>query len=196
MSKFEVTLKQLRENKACVLGYNKVVCALKGIKYIERETYIRFKHDAPISLVSILESNGLDDALWCLRVNDAEWSRDSRLFAVWCARQVQHLMNDERSINALDVAEKFANGEATQDDLDAARVAAWDAAMAAASDAASDAARAAASDAARAAAWAARDAAWAAAWAAARAAARDAQSVRFLEVVGDAIIDNAMKEQK
>ena len=127
MTKFEVTLKQLRENKACVSGYNKVVCALKGIEYTERETYIRFKHDAPISLVSILESNGLDDALWCLRVNDAEWSRDSRLFSVWCARQVQHLMTDARSINALDIAEKFANGEATQDDLDAARDAARDA---------------------------------------------------------------------
>ena len=150
MTKFEVTLKQLRENKACVSGYNKVVSTLKGIEYdCNRETYIRFKHDAPISLVSILESNGIEDTLWCLRVNDAEWARDSRLFAVWCARQVQHLMNDERSINALDVAEKFANGEATQDDLvaardaawDAARVDAWDAARVAALDAARVAAR-------------------------------------------------------
>ena len=28
MTKFEVTLKQLRQNKACVSGYNKVVSAL------------------------------------------------------------------------------------------------------------------------------------------------------------------------
>ena len=180
MTKFEVTLKQLRENKACVSGYNKVVSTLKGIEYdCNRETYIRFKHDDPISLLSILESNGIEDALWCLRVNDAEWARDSRLFAVWCARQVQHLMNDERSINALDVAEKFANGEETQDDLDAAMDAAWVAAW----DAAWDAARVAAWVAARDAAWdAARVAAWDAAWDAAMVAARDAQKQMFIKM--------------
>lgn len=78
--------------------------------------------------------------------------RTLRLFAVWCARQVQHLMDDERSIAALDVAERFANGEATSEELAAAGaaaeaagaawVAAWDAAeaaMAAAMAAARDA---------------------------------------------------------
>ncbi len=33
-----------------------------------------------------------------------------RLFAVWCCRQVQHLMKDPRSIAAVDAAEQFANG--------------------------------------------------------------------------------------
>lgn len=50
--------------------------------------------------------------------------RTLRLFAVWCARQVQHLMEDERSIAALDVAERFANGEATSEELAAAGAAA------------------------------------------------------------------------
>ena len=86
-----------------------------------------------------------------------------RLFAVRCARRVQHLMTDPRSIAALDVAERYAQGEATDDELSAARDAAWDASWDAARDASWDAARAAARDAARA---AARDAAWAAAWAA------------------------------
>ena len=173
--KFKVTLKQLREHKACVEGYNKVVCSLKNVPYVERNTYIRFKHTEAIPLLSIIESNGLDDALWCLRCNDSEWSRDSRLFAVWCARQVQHLMNDKRSLKALDVAEAFANNNSTSQEL----AAAWPAAMDAAWDATRDATRAAA----RAAAWAAdmdatraatRDAAWAAALAAAWAATRDA----------------------
>ena len=86
------------------------------------------------------------------------WNEKSaRLFAVWCARNALALVDDPdpRSVNAVDVAEKFANGEATEEELAAAR----------------DAAR----DAARAAAWAAaRDAAWDAAWAAARDAAWDA----------------------
>ncbi len=83
-----------------------------------------------------------------------------RLFAVRCARRVQHLMTDPRSIKALDVAERYANGQATDDELSAARYAAW---------AAASAAEAAAS----AAAWyAARAEAWAAARAAASAAER------------------------
>jgi hypothetical protein len=74
--------------------------------------------------------------------------KTQRLFAVWCARQVQHLMTDLRSINALDVAERHANGEATNEELDAARAAAAWAAAAAAADAAwaAGAARAAAEE--------------------------------------------------
>ena len=92
-----------------------------------------------------------------------------RLFAVRCARRVQHLMPDPRSIAALDVAERYANGKATNAELAEARAAAKDAARAAA--------RAAAKGAAKGAAWgAARDAAKAAAGAAGWAAERAAQA--------------------
>lgn len=47
-----------------------------------------------------------------------------RLFAVWCARSVQHLMSDPRSIAAIDVAERFAKGTATELELRATRAAA------------------------------------------------------------------------
>jgi hypothetical protein len=78
MSGFEVTLKQLGQHGACVGGYNKLVCALKGVPFNEdKDTYIRYKHDAPIPLAYIAESNGLDDALWCLRWN-AHYRLDTR----------------------------------------------------------------------------------------------------------------------
>ena len=140
----------------------------------------------------ILQSNGLDDALWALRCLEGA-DREIRLFAVDCARQVQHLMTDPRSLAALDVAERFANGLATSEELDAARAEAWaaaDAAWAAAGAAAGAAARDAAdaADAARAAAWDAADAAWAAArdtaWAAARDTARAKQEELFLKYFG------------
>ncbi len=159
------TLNKIRKHLPCKDGWEQLLANLGKTK----------ADDEPLPLTTILGSNGLDDCLWALRTvpeHDSLW----RKYAVWCARQVEHLITDERSKLVLDVAWRHSNGESTDEDLAAARdaawAAAWDAAWAAARDAAWDAAWAAAWAAARDAAWAAaRDAAWAAAWAAARAAA-------------------------
>ena len=134
MTTYEVTLKVLRQEKACIAGYNKVVCSLQGQpftnKHRDMKSYIRFAYKEPISLSFILENNGLNDALWAMHcIKDAY--RDISLFSVWCARQVQHLMRDSRSTNALDVVERFANGKATKEELEAANAAARAAAKAA-----------------------------------------------------------------
>jgi hypothetical protein len=156
----KTTLDKIRANSPCASGWKNLLSNLGKTK----------ADDEPLSIITILESNGLDDALWCLRVVD-DYQHEMRLFAVDCARSVQHLTNDQRSIAAIDIAERYANGLATNQELDAARNAAGDAARNAAGDASWDAAR----DAARDAAWAlAGDAAWASALASARDAARDA----------------------
>ena len=82
------------------------------------------------------------DRLWVVLREGCINARTLRLFAVWCARQALALIDnpDHRSIAACDVAERFANGEATSEELNAA----WDAARAAARAAAWDAAWAAA----------------------------------------------------
>ena len=163
------TLNRIRAHVPCREGWEKL---LKGLGKTAAD-------DEPLPYSRIVEINGINDAVWCCRA-EPQHAREWRLFAVWCARQVQHLMVDPRSIAALEVAERHANGQATDDDL----AAAWDAARDAAGDAAWAAAGAAAWAAARAAAWAAAwDAARAAAWDAAWDAARDAQTARFLEVV-------------
>ena len=149
----KTTLNKIRAHSPCTDGWEKLLKNLGKTK----------ADDDPLALTAILESNGLDDALWCLRAVDGH-EREMRLFAVECARGVQHLMTDKRGLDALDVAERFANGLATQTEL-AAADAAWAAAWTAA-DAAADAA-----DAAWAAAWTAADAARAASWASARDAA-------------------------
>ena len=141
-NKFSVTLDDLRKAGACVSGYNSLVRAIQGRAFSDedarRSGYIRFVHKGAISIRYIVDSNGMDDALWALRcIDNADNDKDLRLFAVWCASQVEHLMCDQRSTNALDVAERHANGQATNDDLDEAWAAAW----AAAGDAARDAAR-------------------------------------------------------
>jgi hypothetical protein len=78
--------------------------------------------DEPLPLVAILDSNGIgiDDAAWCLLVVEGH-DKEIRLFAVTCAREVQHLMKDPRSVEALDVAERYAHGNATKEELKQAR---------------------------------------------------------------------------
>jgi hypothetical protein len=112
-----------------------------------------------------------DDKIACRQVRlirqiDTWNDKILRLFAVWCAREALKLVDnpDPRSISACDVADRYANGEATKEELAAAENAAWDAARAAAWDAA-------------------RAAAWDAAWNAARDAEGAAQSDKLLEML-------------
>lgn len=153
--------------------------------------------------------------LWILDAIDAPPDeKNLRLFAVWCARntpladgrKTSDLLTDPRSLNALDVAERFAHEQATKSELESAWYAAYDAACDAARDATWYAARESARDAARYAAryaahnaaryaaqyatWyaardAARDAAWYAARYAARNAARYAQAAQFIKMIAN-----------
>jgi len=121
----------------------------------------------------------------------ATWNeRTARLFACDCAERTlplfeKHNSNDKRPRRAIETARRFADGQASREELaavwDAARSAAvWDAAR----SAAWSAARSAAWDAARSAAvW---DAAWAAVWAAAWDAARSAARSAAGDAAGDA----------
>ena len=116
--------------------------------------------------------------------------RVARLFACDCADTAIALTvsPDLRSIDAVAVARRFADGKATRKELSAARDASWDAAGIASWDAAGVAARAASWDAS----WdAAGDAARAAAGAAARAAARAAAWAAAWDAAGDAARDAA-----
>ena len=87
--------------------------------------------DEPITYARLLDVLGLDDALWCCRA-EPDLAPLWRRYAVWCARQVQYLMIDSRSVAALDVAERYAAGQASDEELSAAWSAAWSAAESAA----------------------------------------------------------------
>ena len=117
-----------------------------------------------------------EDRIWAATREGILDDKTLRLFACKCVRRVWHLLTDDRSRKAVEVAERYAIGEATDDELTSASSAAWFAAR----DAALAAARAAALDAARAAALAA---AWAAASAAARAAAWEKQVEILIQLI-------------
>jgi hypothetical protein len=110
----KTTLNKIREQEPCKDGWTKL---LKHLGKTQAD-------DVEVPLLTILESNGLDDTLWCLRAVDG-FEKEKRLLAVAFAREVQHLMKDPRSIAALDVAERFARGEATTEELKAASDAAY-----------------------------------------------------------------------
>lgn len=119
----KTTLNEIRKHYPCRGGWTQLLAHLGKTK----------ADDEPLPIIEILSSNGLDDALWCLRAV-AGHDRSMRLYAVWCARQVQHLMDEASSGAALDVADRRARGLASDNDLTAAWAAARDAARAAQSD--------------------------------------------------------------
>ncbi len=73
------------------------------------------------------------DIIWLLCNKLYMSEKDIRLFTVWNAREALKLVDnpDPRSIEACNVAERYANGKATREELLAAREDAWDATYAA-----------------------------------------------------------------
>jgi len=168
------TLALLHQHGACTNGYRKLVRHLGGSK--------AWPADRPIPLTTVLDSNGIDDAIWCLRAvlpeQEQERDRIARLFAADCAEAVLPLFErafplDARPRLAIEAARRLARDPSTA--AATAGAAAAYAALAAADSAgvAAYAALAAADSAGAAAdaALAAADSAGAAADAAARAAA-------------------------
>ena len=138
------TLAAIRAASPCEEGWRKLLGALGKTS----------ADDEPLDLLTVLDSNGLDDALWVLSYAMPD-DRLARHFQAWCAEQVLHLFEAERPDDARvrDQIAMLRNDEADDAAREAAREAAWKAAWAAAREAAE-----AAVDAAREAAEAAGDA--------------------------------------
>jgi hypothetical protein len=137
--------------------------------------------DERLPFARILEINGLDEAEWCCRA-EPKFDRIWRLYAVRSARRLESLMSDQRSVLAVEVAERFLNKKATLEDLDMAWRRARDAEKTSGTlwHAASFAARTVAPSAAEAAAWTAAMKAGRTSW---WVSEREAQREIFLELV-------------
>jgi hypothetical protein len=59
------------------------------------------------------------DIVWLLLRKEFLSEKELRLFAVWCVRETLKLIEnpDKRSVEACNVAERYANGEATKEEL-------------------------------------------------------------------------------
>lgn len=85
---------------------------------------VNYPADKQINLLTILDCNGFGFALWALgfALPKTDRKRISRLFACDCAESVLNLFEaknpyDFRPRNAIEVARRYALGEATEDEL-------------------------------------------------------------------------------
>lgn len=62
-----------------------------------------------------------DDLVWVATRPAVLTEKELRMFAVFCARSVQHLLRDPRSHTAIEVGERYAQGKATVEELKNAR---------------------------------------------------------------------------
>jgi len=170
------TFRILRECHACKQRYKHLAHKLGGVE--------KYGEDTPIAFARILEINGYEDVMWAFQMAAPEEQAKRldkllRLFACWCVRntplhdgrKVWDLLTNKRSRNAVEVAERYARGKATEEELAAAKALARDPARTAAWDTTKAAAR---------------NAAWNTAWASARAATRNAAKNAACAAAGDA----------
>ena len=138
--KSTTTLAAIRAASPCESGWKKLLAALGKTK----------ADNEPLDLLTVLNSNGLEDALWVMSFAMPD-DRLARHFQAWCAEQVLHIFEaarpDDRRVR--DQIEMLRRDDATKAERDAARDAADAAARAAAWATAGDAARTAADAAAR-----------------------------------------------
>ncbi|MBI0460489.1 hypothetical protein [Dickeya dianthicola] len=134
-----VSLNEILDAGACKDGFLRALCArgkitaeqcdelindedIDGADELPEEI-LNLADDEQFAAASVVTAEYISDAIWALRIRP-EHQNLWRKYAIWCARQVQHLMTDERSRNALDVAWRHADGQATDEELNAARAAA------------------------------------------------------------------------
>lgn len=120
MSEIMITLNAIRAQRPCEDGWRKLLAHL-GKKRADNE---------PFPLVTVLHSNGLEDALRCLQALPAEFDGRVRLLACAFAERALRFVpaGEERPRVAIETARRFARGEATREELDAAMRGALDAA--------------------------------------------------------------------
>ena len=128
-----ITLNMIREHSPCESGWKKLLAHLGKTKADAVE----------FPLKEVLDSNGLDDALWCLRCLPKKYDSQIRLLACDFAGRVLYLYekeypDDKRPRMAIEAARKYANKQISKKELEAARAArdaagaaAWEAAWAA-----------------------------------------------------------------
>ena len=122
------TLNKIKAHSPCKDGWDKLLNHLGKTQ----------ADDEPLTIATIIQSNGIRDAVWALCAVEGK-DKEIRLFAADCAESVLHIFeniypNDDLPRKAIQAARDYANDLISKSELAAARDAARDAARAAAWD--------------------------------------------------------------
>lgn len=111
------TLNKILAHNPCHSGWNK----LTGQGF-DRSKWVG--NDEPLPLVDILQSNGLEDALWTLRTLEGEELKLAKLMVCDIAERVLRFVpkGEDRPANAINMARLYINGECTKEQLKKAQV--------------------------------------------------------------------------
>ena len=105
------TLNEIRSHRPCQEGWATL------LKHLNKNS----ADDEPLNLLTVLTSNGLDDAVWCLRTEPTP--ERIQQFALAVARRTQHLHPQAEA--TLDIVERYLSGQATKAELQKAFAAAY-----------------------------------------------------------------------
>lgn len=119
---YETTLNAIRACHPCSDGWQKLLHYLGKTK----------ADDETLSISTILESNGLDDALWALKALPPEHDNAVRLLACDFAERALCFVpeSEGRPKQAIEVSRRFARGKASLKELEVAKASALAAAAA------------------------------------------------------------------
>ena len=100
------TRRLLVSNRACVDGYKTLIDSLGN----------DWPREQPINLLHILESNGVQDMMWCLRATEQDCTRERYLISADMAESVLHIFtdqhpDDDRPALAIHAARSTADGK-------------------------------------------------------------------------------------
>jgi hypothetical protein len=107
----DTTLNKIKEHSPCKESWIKLLDSLNKTT----------ADDDPLELKYILDTLGVNDAIWSLRSLEG-MDKEVRLFSCDCADSVLHIFedkhpNDDRPRRAIEVSRLYANGKATLDEL-------------------------------------------------------------------------------
>jgi hypothetical protein len=113
-ARLSTSFAKLREKGACEEGYKKLAKYLGGVT--------KYGKDTEINLLTILESNGFDDCVWCLRATLQDSDNVKRHIAADFAESVLHIYEkayptDNRPRKAVEAAHMYADGEISHEVL-------------------------------------------------------------------------------
>lgn len=100
------TLNMIRECHPCRDGWTTL------LEFLDKTR----PDDEPLSLLTVLESNGLEDAVWCLRAVDG-YDREKRAFMAERARKQEKFFSSPIYSDFLTVVEAYGRGEISEEEF-------------------------------------------------------------------------------